>query len=162
VALAAACTGEEAKPRAIFTPPPGPTATPVTSLREVDFADRVFAAELVAPVQGGEVSRERVRFADLIGNDGVEEAVVIVESGGTAGEIGADVCRLREGRPQLIHFFRDAGRPELLRDAIPIREGVYSMGDAECCPSRLRETNYQWRGESFVLLSEQVVPNPAR
>ena len=35
---------------------------------------------------GGEVVAERIRFADLVGDDGVEEAFVIVESGGTLGD----------------------------------------------------------------------------
>ena len=41
---------------------------------------------------------ERIRFADLVGDDGVEEAFVIVESGGTLGDLGVGVYVLEAGR----------------------------------------------------------------
>lgn len=157
--------------RAASDPTPTPTATPslsatpagtpVDSLRDVDFADPKVAGELIARAGGGDVRADRVRFAQLIAN-GPEEAIVIVDSGGTAGEIGAGVFRLTEGRPELVRFFSYSGRLDVNRELIVTREGVYSSGDAECCPSRLHEVTYQWDGAQFAVTTDQVVPNPDR
>jgi hypothetical protein len=162
LALASACGGGEPVPvTPTATPPPTPTATPVASLREVDFADPSIAGELIDRAGGGEVHQERVLFGDLIPG-GDEEAVVIVDSGGTAGEIGAGVYRLTAAGPELVFFVQYTGRLELRRELIATTEGVYSPGDAQCCPSRLRETVYQWDGGEFVQLTEQVIDNPNR
>lgn len=169
-ALVVACSsGDEvtSTPVPTATPPPtasataSPASTRVSSLRSVDFTDPTIAGELIDRAGGGTVDAEHVRFAQLI-DDAAEEAVVIVHSGGTAGEIGAGVFRLVGGRPKLEHFFSYNGRLELRRELIVTREGVYEAGDADCCPSKLHEVTYQWDGSRFVVTTDQVVPNPAR
>ena len=168
VALLAACgpaagdapgTREErvATPAATADPPPAP----LTTLREADFASPPFVAELLALAGGGEVPPERVQFEDLTG-DGVEEAVVIVESGGTLGDIGVAIYRLVEERAEIAFFQPLAGHVEVRLGLLVTQEGVYGEGDARCCPSRLREVVFGWRDGEFRRLSEQVIDNPQR
>jgi hypothetical protein len=167
-ALVAACgDGDESTPTASATPTasptasPSPTPTPVSSLRDVDFTAPAIVGALIARAGGGEIDPTRVRFAQLI-DGGPEEAVVIVDSGGTAGEIGAGVFRLVEGQPGLVQFFSYNGRLDLNRELIVTRAGVYEAGDADCCPSKLHEVTYQWNGTEFAVTTDQVVPNPSR
>lgn len=146
-----------ATPAAAPTPAPPPLAT----LREADFSALPFVAELLALAGGGEVPIERVQFEDLTG-DGIEEAVVIVESGGTLGDIGVAVYRLVEERAEIAFFQPLAGHVEVRLGLLVTQEGVYGEGDARCCPSRLREAVFGWRDGEFRRLSEQVIDNPQR
>lgn len=148
-------------PTASPAPSPAPTAAPVTSLRDVDFSTPAIVGPLVDRAGGGGISAERVLYGQLI-DDGPEEAIVIVDSGGSAGEVGAGVYRLVEGQPVLQRFFSYNGRIEVRRELIVTREGVYASTDAECCPSHLREITYQWDGSRFAVTTDQVVPNPSR
>src|SRR5690606_6022862 len=95
-----ACGDGGADPTPTSTPAtPVAAATPPGSLRAVDFEDPAVAAELIDRARGGEVHQERVTFGDLIPG-GAEEAVVVVESGGTMGDIGAGVYRLGAQGPE--------------------------------------------------------------
>ena len=167
--IAAAC-GSETQPspsdgpaatRALSTSTPSPTVEAVSSLREVDVEALEFVAELISLAGGGEVHAERVHFEDLTG-DGREEAVVVVESGGTAGDIAVAVYGLREGIPDRLFFQPLSGHVEVRVGLVVIQEGVYAAGEPRCCPSRLRESAYGWQGGAFTLVSEQVVENPSR
>ncbi len=140
---------------------PTPAPPPLASLREADFSSPFFVSELLALAGGGEVPLERVQFEDLTG-DGVEEAVVIVESGGTLGDIGVAVYRLVEERAEIAFFQQLTGHVEVRLGLLVTQEGVYVEGDARCCPSRLREAVFGWRDGEFRRLSEQVIDNPAR
>ena len=140
-----------------------PTATPLTvdSVRDIDFTDPLVIGPLIDAAGGGEVSAERVVYEDLTG-DGVEEAVVIVESGGTQGDIGFGVYSVDEHNVAMLSFFEQArGRVEVRVGVIVATEGVFAPGDAECCPSQLREVTYRWDGSGFSQVSEQVIDNPA-
>ncbi|MDP6606004.1 MAG: hypothetical protein QF664_07100 [Dehalococcoidia bacterium] len=155
-------------PRATASPttaaPAGATALPgagAVSLREVDFASPAVAADLINRAGGGEVNVNRVVYEDLTG-DGREEAVVVVESGGTAGDLAVAVYRLTPGGAALVMFERLGGRVEVRLGLVVTQEGVYADDDARCCPSRLRERAYGWRDSAFTLISEQVVDNSAR
>jgi hypothetical protein len=61
-----------------------------------------------------------------------------------------------------VQFIPVAGRIEVRFDLVVAIEGVWADGDPQCCPSRLRETSYQWDGARFVAITEQVVPNEDR
>lgn len=164
MALAAACGGDGGEPDPAATATASTVtapASPVDSLRDVDFTSAPFAGELIGRAGGGEVPSERVHFEDLTG-DGTEEAVVVVESGGTAGDVGVAVYRLVEGLPSLLFFSRLAGRVEVRLGTVVTQEGAYGEGDPPCCPSRLLERVFGWDGAAMALLSEQVVPNPRR
>ncbi len=150
--------GPTPPPASVTPPAPDP---PLRSLAEFDFEAPAFVATLIARAGGGEVHRERVHLEDLT-TDGREEAVVVVESGGTAGDIGVAVYRLLEGAPELLFFQRLAGHVEVRLGLVVIQEGVYAEGEAQCCPSRLREFAYGWRDGEFTLVSQQVVENPRR
>lgn len=171
----AACTGGKATPTptatatATLTPSPSPSASPLatatallTSLHDVNFEAPAIAGPLIDRAGGGEVHQNRVLFADLIGHDGVDEAVAIVDSGGTAGEIGAGVFRLEEGRPVLVQFLRYNGHLEIRQGLIVTLEGVYAPGDPQSSPSKLREIAYRWDGTAFTVFTDQVIANPSR
>lgn len=166
--VAAACGDGDSptttpEPTSDSTTRPSVTSTAlgaVGSLREVQFDAPAFAGPLIDAAGGGEVPLERVEFHDLIGNDGIEEAVVTVESGGTLGDLGAGVFSLIDRRPELVQFVATAGRIEVRLDLIVAIEGVWADSDPQCCPSQLRETSYQWDGARFVAITEQVVANP--
>ncbi|HJM90037.1 MAG TPA: hypothetical protein QF624_10530 [Dehalococcoidia bacterium] len=167
--LLTACSASDDPESATATVvPPTPAATstagaspPVDSLRDVDFEALPLVAELIRRAGGGEIHAERVVFEDLTGDEG-EEAVVIVESGGTAGDLAVAVYRLQEGRPLLALFAKTAGRVEVRLGLVVTSEGVFAADDARCCPSQLRERAYGWRDGEFVLLSDQNVDNPPR
>jgi hypothetical protein len=163
LALIAACGAGTPSPAS--TPTVAASTSPAVasagSLREFNFESEAFVAELLARAGGGEVHAERVQLEDLTG-DGRDEAVVVVESGGTAGDIGVAVYRWVEGEPDLLFFRPLAGHVEVRLGLVVIQEGVYAAGEPQCCPSKLRESAYGWREGEFTLLSEQVVDNPRR
>lgn len=163
LALIAACNASAPSPASRPTVPASasPAAAAAGSLREFNFESEAFVAELLARAGGGEVHAERVQLEDLTG-DGREEAVVVVESGGTAGDIGVAVYGWVEGAPDLLLFRPLAGHAEVRLGLVVIQEGVYAVGEPQCCPSRLREFVYGWREGRFTLVSEQVVDNPRR
>ena len=154
----ATTTAVPSTPAATATAAAGP---PVDSLRDVDFEALPLAAELINHAGGGEVHAERVVFEDLTGDER-EEAVVVVESGGTAGDLAVAVYRLRKGRPLLALFAKTAGRVEVRLGLVVTSEGIFAADDARCCPSQLRERAYGWREGEFVLLYDQNVDNPQR
>jgi len=169
VATVIACGDGELPGTATESPSPtaSPTAAPsatvpgaVASLREVDFTDSSIAGPLIDAAGGGEVRAERVQFRDVVAHDGVDEAIVIVESGGTMGDLGAGVFTLVEGQPTLVQFIATAGRIELRLDLVVAIEGVWAANDPQCCPSQLHEVSYQWDGARFTAITDQVVPNP--
>jgi len=130
-------------------------------VRDLDFTDPRVIGPLIDAAGGGEVPAERVVFEDLTG-DGVEEAVAIVESGGTQGDIGFGIFTVDENEVASLSFFEQArGRVEVRVGVIVTTEGVFAPGDAECCPSQLREVSYRWEGSGFAQVSEQVIDNPA-
>jgi hypothetical protein len=155
-ALIAGCGDDEspATPSATATP----AATAVTSLRDVDFEAFEVQVDLINRAGGGEIHAERVVFVDLT-DDGREEAVVVVESGGTAGDLAVAIYRLGERGPEVVFFQPLAGRVEVRFDVVVTQEGVYAATDAQCCPSQLRERAYAWRDGEFELVSDQTVDN---
>ena len=160
--LLAGCGASDEPPAtASETPAAATSSASLASLKDFDFTSTDFVGPLIDRAGGGEVHAERVHFEDLTA-DGREEAVVIVESGGTAGDVGVAVYALVEGAPAELFFSRLAGRVEVRLGFVVILEGVYENDDPRCCPSRLRELAYGWDGAAFTLASEQVVDNPQR
>jgi hypothetical protein len=160
--LGAACgdDGEAtpATPSVTATATATQAATAVSSLRDVDFEAFEVQLDLINRAGGGEIHAERVVFVDLT-DDGQEEAVVVVESGGTAGDLGVAIYRLREGVPEVVFFQALAGHVEVRFDLVVTQVGVYATGDAQCCPSQLRERAYGWRDGQFTMVSDQTVDN---
>jgi hypothetical protein len=170
---AAACGDGRPRPDPSPTPTSSPTATPTATplpgdgaIRDVDFTDPSVIAPVINALGGGEPNPLRTAFADFTG-DGAEDAVVIIESGGTLGDLGAALFTLDAGRPRLLGVVEHGGKVEVRaaetgRGLIVSLTGVYAAGDAQCCPSRLRERVYQWAGDGLALLTDQEIPNPAR
>lgn len=138
------------------------TLAPIESLHEADFGAPELVGPLIDVAGGGEVTASRVHFADLVGEDGVEEAFVIVESGGTLGDVGVGVYVLQSRQAVMKQFIQTAGRVEFRLDLVVTLEGIWGNDDAQCCPSELLERSYQWDGRQFAVITEQVVPNPSQ
>ncbi len=164
--LATACRGGAPKPAP--TPSPTPAATPAgfpaNSLRDVDWRSAAVMDEIRRHFNGGEVEPRRVAYVDFTG-DGKEEALVVVESGGTAGDLGAAVYRTEAGRVSVLAWIDRPGHIELrLANAGPnsalivVQQGVYAPGDANCCPSRIREIVLRWDGTGFLTFGDQTLP----
>lgn len=145
--------------------PSGATATAsLASVRDIDFTAPAVIGPLIDHFSGGQVDPRRVQYVD-VDRDGADEAFVVVESGGTAGDLGAALIGVDEGRIETLGYVETGGRveirfPEIGGGLVVTTEGVWEPGDAECCPSRLRETTYEWSGGEFVLRDEQVIDNP--
>ncbi len=156
--LLASCAG--GAPGATATPTRGPGAPTGGALRGIDFTQAQYAADLMQRAGGGEVPADRVRYVDFTG-DGLEEAFVVVESGGTLGDIGAGVFEAAGSGARLIYFRKLTGHVELRDRAIIVVQGAPGPNDPACCPSQLRESVIEWRKGDFEVTSEQVVANPA-
>ncbi len=161
---AGACTGDDAEPTVTPTSDASTPSTlaPIESLHEANFGAPELVGPLIDIAGGGEVTVERVHFADLVGEDGVDEAFVIVESGGTLGDVGVGVYVLEGGQAVMTQFIQTAGRVEFRLDLVVTLEGIWADDDAQCCPSELLERLYQWDGRQFGVITEQVVPNPSQ
>jgi hypothetical protein len=96
--------------------------------------------------KGGFVSRE-VLFADLTG-EGKDDAVVTVNSGGSAGVIALYVFSAGSGRDLQVVYRNQ----RLYRGGARINPGPalvyvlpqYEDGDELCCPSACLETQLKW------------------
>ena len=128
-----------------------------TSLHSVEFSNPKLIGPLIDFAGGGEVNFDRIYFADLIKKDNVDEAFVIVESGGTLGDLGVGIFQLRNKNIELVQFIPVSGKIEFRMDLIVATEGVWARDDSLCCPSQLLEKSYQWNDKSFVLITEQIV-----
>ena len=160
--LTVACTGDAGEPTSTPEGSATPALAPIESLHEADFTAARLVGPLIDAAGGGEVVPERIHFADLVGDDGVDEAFVIVESGGTLGDLGVGVYLLEGGEAELRQFIQTVGRVEFRLDLVVTLEGVWAAGDPQCCPTELLERSYQWDGRQFAVITEQVVPNPDR
>ena len=147
------------------TPSPMPTATATAqSARGIDFTSPAISGPIIAHFKGGQITRDRITYADLTG-DKVDDAVVVVESGGTGGDLGAAVFSAVEGQPKLLGYVDRAGKVEVrlagpVAGVIVVTEGVYGPSDARCCPSKLHEVVLQWDGKQLKVVTDQVIDNP--
>ncbi len=168
--LALSCRSSRTEP--VPTPTASSTAAlaggfPAQSLRDVDWRSAPVMDEIRKHFGDGLIEPRRVAYIDFTG-DGREEALVIVESGGTAGDLGAAVYRLEAGRAGILAWIDRTGSFELrLPNAGPgaaliiVKQGIFGPGDANCCPSRIRETALRWDGSTFAVFGEQTLPaNP--
>ena len=168
-AALAACTssGGISVGKSSATPTPSASATPGTaqSARAIRFNDPAVAGPIIDHFKGGQITPERIVYADLTG-DRVDDALVIVESGGTAGDLGAAVFSADEGgKPRLLGYIDRAGKVEVrlagpVAGVIVATQGVYAPADAQCCPSKLREVVLRWDGKQFAVITDQVIDNP--
>jgi hypothetical protein len=170
-AVAAGCGRSDSNSTPSSTPTASATASPATSatqavdaVRQIDFTDPAVIGPLVDHFSGGEVDPARVLYVDMTG-DSVDDAFVVVESGGTAGDLGAALLTVEDGAPAILGYVDAGGRvelrfPEAGGGVVVVQTGVYEPGDAECCPTNLRERTYRWDESGFELVTDQVVDNP--
>lgn len=148
------------------TPTP-PAAKPTAqSARVIDFNNPAVIGPILDHFFGGQIPRERITYADLTG-DHVDDAIAVVESGGTGGDLGAAVFSAEDGRPKLLGYIDRGGRVELrlagpVAGVIVVTQGSYAPADPQCCPTKVREIVQQWDGKQFAVVTDHVIDNPQR
>lgn len=101
---------------------------------------------------GGAVDSNSIVYADLT-EDGVEDAVVPVSSGGEGGDIAVFVYGYTgTGLEELLSFAVQKGSlaQTVENGVLTIQEPVYSDQDPLCCPSDFKTTAYRWDGTELV------------
>jgi hypothetical protein len=97
---------------------------------------------------------DNVVYGDLDG-DGVDEAVIPLFSGGTAGVIGFMVYRQAESRPRLVTSQAGYKLNVRIRDRqLIVDQPYYFGGDPNCCPTALVRTPYRLVGDTLVAGAE--------
>jgi hypothetical protein len=136
----------------VVAAPAGATLTPAQKL----FRDKLLASKSVShsvkvTLKKGGFVDQGVLFADLTG-EGKDDAVVAVDSGGSAGIVALYVFSAGSGKDLQV-VYRNQG---LYRAQARINPGpalVYSLpqykdGDEICCPAAYRETTLKWSPKS--------------
>ena len=133
---------------------PSETPTPAPDIRQQDLTQQAGLQEFLS-TSGGQATAESILYADLT-DDGVEEAIVPIGSGGESGNIGL-----------FVYGYQPSGLTELLRVVPEIRlqavvdtgrlivtEPVYGPDDPFRFPSQLRVTTYAWDGVSLAIVDQ--------
>ena len=162
IAIACKNSGSAGKPTpapATATEQPATGGTPAgTDIRKEDLATQPGIRQLVA--SGGLVDTTRIVYADLT-QDGIDDAVVPISSGGEGGDIAVFVYGYQDG--QLTELLRvtpqgNALAAQTADGALTVTEPVFAQGDPLCCPSQLHRTTYQWDGSKLAVAKEETVP----
>jgi hypothetical protein len=133
-----------------------PTASAKLTPAQKLFTQKLLASDQVARSvkvtlkKGGFVSQE-VLFADLTG-EGKDDAVVTVDSGGSAGIVAVYVFSSGAGKDLKVVYRNQ----RLYRGGARINPGPalvyvqpqYKDGDELCCPSAYRETELKWSSKT--------------
>ncbi|HXH21399.1 MAG TPA: hypothetical protein VNN10_05175 [Dehalococcoidia bacterium] len=144
------------------TPAEAPTPTDAGAIRQLDLLKSPPVQALIRQVGGGDVDPREIIYADLT-QDGREEAIVPVSSGGTLGNLGYVVLALRSGSPvAILTVLRDrntVGAVSLrVEDGQLVKTiGKYAPEDPFCCPSTLIRTVYYWDGSNLQVQREEEV-----
>jgi guanyl-specific ribonuclease Sa len=158
-ALVLAACGTQKEDESQVTPSAAPeqtatveAATPSSEIREVDFSQVPAVEELLA-ASGSRLAPDQIIFADLTG-DGVDEAVVPISTGGSAGNFAYAVFGYQGGDLEELLV----AKPEAGRVTVSVEDGVlvetqpiYAPEDPFCCPSQLRHIYYRWDGSELVV-----------
>jgi hypothetical protein len=137
----------------------GGTHTPPPDIRGQDLTEEPALSDYLAS-SGGTVDAARITYADLT-EDGVEDAVVPVSSGGEGGDIAVFVYGYGPAGLQELLMLRpeaESLRAEVFDGALTVSEPVYAPGDPFCCPSQLRTRTYGWDGTKLVVVDEATEP----
>jgi len=167
-ALAAGCdgggSGGEGTPAASpestmgeTTPTAQPTAAP--DIRQQDLKVQPELESFLTS-SNGVVDPTGIIYADLT-EDGVDDAVVPVSSGGEGGDIAVFVFGYQPaGLVQLLRFVPEGGSLAVSVEdqRLVTREPVFSTGDPACCPSELHVTTYEWKASQLTVANEETVP----
>ncbi len=140
---------------------PAPDATPSDAIRDLDLNESRDVQDLAADT-GGELVQDDVLYADLT-EDGIEDAIVPITSGGTQGYIAFLVLTpAGDGTSVVLEEQPSGGGFQLSveDDVLTMTEPVPGPDDPECCPSQLRRTTYGWDGSELTVDDVETVPNP--
>ena len=176
VAGAVGCGGDDDKDKeptveatltviAEFTPTPTVqsdiTPTSPSEIRTRDLSQNSAVQELIVE-SGGVVDPATIIYADLTG-DGLEDAVVPISSGGTAGTIGFVVLSYQEGKLAALLTETPTGeslRVEVINGQLVESLPLYAQGDIQGFPSRIKKFYYAWKDGSLFVARNEVVANP--
>lgn len=144
----------------ITTPPP--QSTPAVDIREIDVA-AMPEVQAVLTENGGIIVQADVVYADVT-NDGFDEAIVPVSSGGTLGYLGFFVVTPdgETGRVILQEFPAESTglTVTVVGEKIELLQPAPGPDDPECCPSFFRRTIYAWNGNALAVESVTTELNP--
>jgi len=159
--------GDDATPtRPAATSGPAGTAeagaTPSGEIRERNLANAPAVRSLLAET-GGVYAPADVLYADLT-EDGVDDAVVPIASGGTLGNVAFVVLTPTQDGTSVVLEGEPSSKGGMAFDIVDgkllVVEAVFGTDDPECCPSLLRKTTYAWNGAALALEDEETVENP--
>ena len=139
------------------------TATPSLGIRAMDLASVADVKSVIAST-GGSYLQDEVTYADVTG-DGIDEAIVPIDSGGTAGDVAFLVLTpSASGTKTLLKLVAASGSGGLAVAAeggqIVMTQPLYGPEDPNCCPASLRKTTYVWNGTALVVESVKTEANP--
>jgi hypothetical protein len=152
------------------TPPPSTatvsgtsvSATPTGEIRERGLENDPAVQALLTDT-GGEYVQENVLYADLT-EDGIDDAVVPIASGGTLGNLAFIVLTPTDSGTSVLLKEQPTQTGGIALDVVDGKlitlEPVYGTDDPECCPTLLRKTTYGWNGAALALEDEETLENP--
>lgn len=108
---------------------------------------------------GGYALLDDVVYGDLDGN-GAEEAIVMIDSGGTGGLLGFLLYREAEPAPKMV-LARSGYKLSVAIEGttVVIHEPNYVGFEANCCPSSISRTLNALEGDRLVTLATETEPN---
>ena len=108
---------------------------------------------------GGYALIDDVVYGDLDG-DSAEEAIVMIDSGGTAGLLGFLLYREAELAPKMV-LVRSGYKLSVTIEGnkVVIHEPNYIGFEANCCPSSISRTLNALEGDRLVTLATEIEPN---
>jgi hypothetical protein len=155
---ATATATAQATAPATSTRAPAGTATPAPAIRLEDFSKLPGLQQFLAS-SGGKVATDLITYVDLT-EDGVDDAVVPISSGGEGGDIAVFVFGYGAGGlKELLRVIPESGLKDNVVDGkLAITEPVFAPGDPRCCPSQLRTITYRWDGTQLIVADERTEP----
>lgn len=103
---------------------------------------------------------ENVLYGDLRG-DGNEEAVITLESGGTAGTIGFLVYEPTASGPRIAAAKTGQKLDAQIQEGqLVVQESIYAGWEPNCCPSSFQITRYRLQGETLASVGTERQPQP--
>jgi hypothetical protein len=107
---------------------------------------------------GGFAALDSVLYSDLDG-DGTEEAVILLESGGTAGVMGLLVYHADTPQPRLAATLAGYKMGARIEDGgLVVLQPQYAGFEPNCCPSSVLETHYTLADSQLVAGAQQEQP----
>jgi hypothetical protein len=108
---------------------------------------------------GGYALIDAVVYGDLDG-DGAEEAIVMIDSGGTGGLLGFLLYREADPAPKMMLVYTGYKLGVAIEgDKVVIHQPNYVGFEPNCCPSSISRTLNVLAGDRLVTLATEVEPN---